>query len=239
MVKLIILYYLNIKSTHGYEIQKFIQATGIDVWAKIKSGSIYYALTKMEKNGEVELYKEEMNGSKVRKIYKITEKGKLELKNTIKHELEKPLIPIGTDKFIIPMTFNRLEKEQAVEIINKHIEDLEDMLNYWEYWKNVKINESTLDVEKISFDMTVSSIKDSIKWHKAVIDEYDEYIKYSQSQEVMIKNVDFGEVEEQKNEKKDLDKKRIDMLRDTILNNPEKSKDALEELVNLMSSNKY
>lgn len=238
MVKLIILYYLNIKSTHGYEIQKFIQATGLDVWAKVKSGSIYYALSKMEKNGEVELYKEETNGSKVRKIYKITEKGKLELKNTIKQELDKPLMPIGIDKFIIPITFNRLDKEDAVKIISKHIKNLEETLDYWEYWKNIKINDSTLDVEKISFEMTVSGIKDSIRWHKAVIDEYDEYIKYSQSQELMIKNIDFGEVEEPKNINNEANKERIEELREIILNNPKKSKEALEELMNLMSQGK-
>lgn len=238
MVKLIILYYLNIKSTHGYEIQKFIQATGLDVWAKVKSGSIYYALSKMEKNGEVELYKEETNGSKVRKIYKITEKGKLELKNTIKQELDKPLMPIGIDKFIIPITFNRLDKEDAIKIISKHIKNLEETLYYWEYWKNIKINESTLDVEKISFEMTVSGIKESIRWHKAVIDEYDEYIKYSQSQELMIKNIDFGEVEEPKNINNEVNKERIEELREVILNNPKKSKEALEELMNLMSQGK-
>ncbi|MGX4599995.1 PadR family transcriptional regulator [Faecalimicrobium sp. JNUCC 81] len=238
MVKLIILYYLNIKSTHGYEIQKFIQATGLDVWAKVKSGSIYYALSKMEKNGEVELYKEETHGSKVRKIYKITEKGKLELKNTIKQELDKPLMPIGTDKFIIPITFNRLDKEAAIKIINKHIKNLEETLEYWEYWENIKINNSTLDVERISFEMTVSGIKDSIRWHKAVINEYDEYIKYSQSQELMIKNIDFGEVEEQNNIDKKLNQERIEELRDIILNNPERSKEALEELMNLMSQHK-
>lgn len=238
MVKLIILYYLNIKTTHGYEIQKFIQATGLDVWAKVKSGSIYYALSKMEKNGEVELYKEETNGSKVRKIYKITEKGKLELKVAIKEELSKSLMPIGTDKFIIPITFNRLDKKEATEIINKHIKDLEDTLNYWEYWKNIKITKSTLDVERISFEMTINSIKDSIKWHKALIEEYDEYIKYSKSQENMIKNIDFGEVEEPKDNDFKVGQKRIEELREIILTNPEKSKTALEELMNIMSSNK-
>lgn len=237
MVKLLILYYLNIKCTHGYEIQKFIQATGLDVWAKVKSGSIYYALSKMEKNGEVELYKEESNGSKVRKIYRITEKGKLELKTTIEQELNKPLMPTGTDKFIIPITFNRLDKEAAIEIINNHIKSLEETLDYWEYWKNIKISETTLELDKISFEMTISGIKDSIRWHKAVIEEYDDYIKYSQRLELMIKNVDFGEVEE-KNNDVIADKEKIEMLREIILNNPEESKEALEELINLMGQNK-
>lgn len=238
MVKLIILYYLNIKSTHGYEIQKFIQANGFDVWAKVKSGSIYYALSKMEKNGEVELYKEETIGSKVRKIYKITEKGKNELKKTIEEELDKSLMPIGTDKFIIPITFNRIDKQGAIAIINKHIKSLEKTLDYWEYWKDIKINESTLQVEIISFEMTVNGIKDSIRWHRALIDEFDEYVKYSESQEIMIKNIDFGEVEEPKNNSTEVDKKRIEELQEIILNNPEQSKEALEELMKLMGQNK-
>lgn len=238
MVKLIILYYLNIKSTHGYEIQKFIQATGLDTWAKVKSGSIYYALSKMEKNGEVELYKEETIGSKVRKIYKITDKGKEELKNTIEEELAKPLMPTGTDKFIIPITFNRLDKEEAISIINKHIKSLEETLDYWEYWENIKINESTLQVERISFEMTINGIKDSIRWHKAIIDEYDEYVKYSQSQEVMIKNIDFGEEKEAKYNNTEINKNRIEELREIILNNPQESKEALEELMKIMSQGK-
>lgn len=238
MVKLIILYYLNIKSTHGYEIQKFIQATGLDTWAKVKSGSIYYALSKMEKNGEVELHKEETIGSKVRKIYKITEKGKEELKNTIKEELAKPIMPIGTDKFIIPITFNRLDKEEAISIINEHIKSLEETLDYWEYWKNIKIGKSTLQVETISFEMTINGIKDSIKWHKALINEYDEYVKYSESQEVMIKNIDFGEEKETKVNNNEINKNRIEELREIILNNPQESKDALEELMEIMSQGK-
>lgn len=237
MVKLIILYYLNIKSTHGYEIQKFIQATGLDVWAKVKSGSIYYALSKMEQRGEVELYKEEKHGSKVRKIYKITDKGKLELKKTIEQELAKPLMPIGTDKFIIPITFNKLDKKEASTIINNHIKSLYDTLDYWCYWKDIKINESTLDVERISFEMTINGIKDSIRWHKALIDDYDEYVKYSESQELMIRNIDFDEVEEPKDDIKNMNKERIHELREIILNNPEESKKALEELMNLMSYN--
>ncbi|MDV9924842.1 PadR family transcriptional regulator, partial [Clostridioides difficile] len=53
MIRTLILYYLNIKPTHGYEIQKFLQVSGADRWTKIQSGSIYYALAKLEKDGGV------------------------------------------------------------------------------------------------------------------------------------------------------------------------------------------
>ncbi|WP_235689849.1 PadR family transcriptional regulator [Clostridioides difficile] len=59
MIRTLILYYLNIKPTHGYEIQKFLQVSGADRWTKIQSGSIYYALAKLEKDGGVRVLKEE------------------------------------------------------------------------------------------------------------------------------------------------------------------------------------
>jgi DNA-binding PadR family transcriptional regulator len=51
MIKLLLLYYLSVKPTHGYEIQRFIQENELDKWTKIQSGSIYYALAKLEKEG--------------------------------------------------------------------------------------------------------------------------------------------------------------------------------------------
>lgn len=234
MVKLIILYYLNIKSTHGYEIQKFIQATGLEVWAKIKSGSIYYALNKMEKNGEVELYKEETHGSKVRKIYRITEKGRVELNNTIIEELGKSLTPIGTDKFIIPITFGKVNKEEAINVINKHIKELEKTLEYWKHWNSIKITEKTLEVERISFEMTITNIENSIKWHEALKSEYDQYVEMSLGQEEMIRTVDFGDVDSMPKENIERNSDRINELKNIILNDKEKSQEALEELLKLM-----
>jgi len=76
MIRVIILHYLNIKPTHGYEIQQFISMSGIDQWTKIQSGSIYYALTKLEKEKNIAIQREERTGSRVRKIYAITEQGK-------------------------------------------------------------------------------------------------------------------------------------------------------------------
>lgn len=232
MVKALILYYLNIKSTHGYEIQKYIQTTGLSTWAKVKSGSIYYALSKMEQKGEVELVKEETQGSRVRRIYKITDKGREELKKVLKGELGKNLVPIGTDKFIIPMFMNQLDKESAIKLINEHIEELKSTLEYWNYWKDIKVNEKTNEVEKISFNMTISNLEYSIRWHEALIKDYDHYVIESEKQCDFIKNFNFDELEDSGEEEKIvLDKEKIKELRNIILNNPEGSKDALEQLL--------
>lgn len=55
MIQLLILYFLNIKSTHGYEIQRFIQLNYMEEWNSIKSGSIYYAMSQLEKKGYIVL----------------------------------------------------------------------------------------------------------------------------------------------------------------------------------------
>ena len=75
MIRGLILYYLNIKPTHGYEIQLFIKVSGMDQWAKVQSGSIYYALNKLEKEKCIQVLREERTGSRVRKIYEITDLG--------------------------------------------------------------------------------------------------------------------------------------------------------------------
>jgi len=237
MVKAIILYYLSVKATHGYEIQKYIQTAGFEIWAKVKSGSIYYALSKMEKNGEVELVKEEANGSRVRRIYKITDKGRNELEKVINEELSKYLVPIGTEKFIIPMLMNKIDKEKGITIIDKHIKELNETLEYWNYWKDIKINNNSTEVEKISFHMNIVNIENSIRWHEALKKDYDIYVKEADKQYEMIKNVDFSELDEVK-EETNSNSKKINELKDIILNKPKEAKEAFEELLSLLHNKK-
>ena len=130
IIKVLILYYLSIKSTHGYEIQKFIQINHMDKWTKIQSGSIYYALNKLEKDGFIVLKEEIGSGSKARKIYKITDNGRAELKELVKNELANELFPSGSDKFIIYPLLNTLDKQNMISLVNSHINGLRDKKTY-------------------------------------------------------------------------------------------------------------
>lgn len=236
MVKLLILFYLNIKATHGYEIQKFIQASGFDTWTNIKAGSIYYALCKMEKNGEINLEREETRGSRTRRIYKITDLGIIELKKTIEKELGKPLVPLNIDKFILPITFNKLDKAVAIEIIEENIKELNKKLEYWNYWRNIKINCDSPQVELISFDMTICNYEYELKWYKALIGEFDLYYKLSEKNEAMIKSFHFNEIEEKDSTDIDINKASLTQLKDIILNNSVEAKAALEQLINVIEN---
>ena len=196
MIRALILYFLSIKPTHGYEIQKYVQLNQMNDWTKIQSGSIYYALSKLEKEELIQLERKENVGKKVKKIYSITEKGKNELKEILIEQISKPIYNIKSDKFVAYPFVKGIEKKLLLEIIEKHIEELEQKKKEIENWQDIKMKDSTLRIEKISFEMMISSIVYQIKWHEALILEIDEYIKQSNRVGEFIRSVDFSEANE-------------------------------------------
>ncbi|MBF7809349.1 PadR family transcriptional regulator [Clostridium beijerinckii] len=231
MIKVLILYYLSIKSTHGYEIQKFIQTNHMDKWTKIQSGSIYYALNKLEKDKLIVLKEEIGSGSKARKIYKITDKGRDELKELVKNEITNELYPSGSDKFIIYPLLNTLDKQSMISLIHTHISGLRDKITYLKKWQKIKVNKQSLAVEKISFEIMISNLEYQIKWHEALIDEIDECIATSNEISSLISNFDFSNAEEMEASTND----SIESLKQEILKNPENASEKLEELIKKLS----
>lgn len=231
IIKVLILYYLSIKSTHGYEIQKFIQINHMDRWTKIQSGSIYYALKKLEKEGLIVLKEEIGLGAKAKKIYEITDKGKNELKELAKKELDKELFVSGSDKFIIYPILNALNKQIMISQINSHIDKLRDKMTYLEKWQNIKVNKHSLEVERISFEMMIKNLEYQVKWHQALSKEMDKCISVSGEISNLIANFDFSNAEKIESSTKD----SIESLKQEILNNPESAPEKLEELIKKLS----
>ena len=186
MVKGLILYYLNIKPTHGSEIQKFIQVSGMDQWTKVQSGSIYYALTKLEKEKFIQVLREERTGSRVRKIYEITELGRKELEKEMRAELMTPIIETGSLKYIVYPMISVLTMQETKQVIEKHICDLREKKNYWESWRDVKAGTTTSKLTKLSFDMTIHALEDQIIWHQELLSCLENYRNESED---MVKTI--------------------------------------------------
>lgn len=227
IIKVLILYYLSIKSTHGYEIQKFIQTNHMDKWTKIQSGSIYYALNKLEKEGLIVLAEEIGSGSKARKIYKITDNGRHKLKELVKNEIANELFPSGSDKFIIYPLLNALDKQNIISLVNDHISGLRDKMAYLKKWQKIKVNKQSLTVERISFEIMITNLEYQIKWHEALINEMDKCIAASNEISNLISNFDFSNAETIEASTND----SIEILKQEILNNPESASEKLEELI--------
>lgn len=231
IIKVLILYYLSIKSTHGYEIQKFIQTNHMDKWTKIQSGSIYYALNKLEKEGLIVLAEEIGSGSKARKIYKITDNGRDKLKELVKNEIANELFPSGSDKFIIYPLLNALDKQNIISLVNDHINGLRDKMAYLKKWQKIKVNKQSLTVERISFEIMIVNLEYQIKWHEALINEMDKCIAASNEISNLISNFDFSNAETIEASTND----SIEILKQEILNNPESASEKLEELIKKLS----
>lgn len=191
MIKVLILYYLSLKPTHGYEIQKFIQVNHMDSWTKIQSGSIYYALAKLEKEGLITLAAEASVGAKLRKIYAITGKGRDELKTLVREELNRPICDTGSDKFILYPLLAVSGKEEIQQVIQAHIQRLEQKQEDIRTWQSLKVNSHTLEVEKLSFEMMLSSLDYQIRWHHALLSQLDRCIESSDAVAELIQAYDF------------------------------------------------
>lgn len=230
IIKVLILYYLSIKPTHGYEIQKFIQINHMDSWTKIQSGSIYYALNKLEKKGLIVLSEEVGSGAKARKVYSITEAGKVELKNLVKQELNYQISEVGSDKFIIFPLLNVLNKDEMLTELKEHIGKLNVQKKYLEKWQKIKVNEQTLEVEKIAFEMMLSNLEYQIKWHNALIDNMEDCITASKKVAKLISEFDFSDAQDIESDRAE----EIENLKYQILNNPDTAQDKLEQLIEVL-----
>lgn len=194
MIKVLILYYLSIKATHGYEIQKFIQINHMDSWTKIQSGSIYYALAKLEKEGLISLSHTVNIGAKVRKVYEITKEGRMQLKILVKEELKNPISEVGSDKFIVYPLLTVSDEAEITREVNNHIKELEKKKQNVEAWQNIKVNAHTLEVEKISFEMMISNIDYQIKWHEALLAQLAPCMEASKQITALIQSFDFLDI---------------------------------------------
>lgn len=237
MIRSLILYYLNVKPTHGYEIQKFLQVAGIDNWAKIQSGSIYYALTKLEKDDCVEVLREEKNGARIRKIYAITERGKQELQKGLQQELLTPIMPAGSDKFFINNILDELPKDIIIATLKKHLDELASQQEYWEKWRQTKAEKDhTPMAEKIAFDMTIDSLKYQILWHEEILNNIDQYITLGKETRRIIQSIDFSTVDNEDTTKVTAKLLDIQKLRDEIVNDPAKAVENIDKLIEQMRS---
>ncbi|GLB25409.1 PadR family transcriptional regulator [Lacrimispora xylanolytica] len=239
MIRSLILYYLNVKPTHGYEIQKFLQVSGIDHWSKIQSGSIYYALAKLDKDGCIQVLREETNGSRIRKIYMITNKGKQELKENLLKELLTPIAPVGSDKFFLNNILDELPKDTIITAIKKHLINLEEQKDYWETWRKTKTSTDNIPgAERIAFDMTIDNLKYQILWHEEILNHIDQYLILGKETRKIIQTIDFSAVNDEDTSISSARLVDIQKLRDEIINDPSKAVENIDRLIEQLKKEK-
>ncbi len=208
----------------------------MDSWTKIQSGSIYYALGKLEKEGCITLQNEEKIDGKIRKIYAITEKGREVLWDYIKEELDREIYDIGSDKFIIYPILQGIDKKIIIAQVKKHIEKLKMQKKIQEKWKALKIKKGGLKLEEVCFEMMISSLDYQIKWHETLLEELDQCIALSGQMAQLIREVDFSAINDISEVEQEVQVDAITQLKEEILNQPENAKEKLDQLIKLLKN---
>lgn len=73
---------------HGYDLRRELMSWKVDMWAGVKSGSIYHALTKMAAEGLLEpVDTDRVGGRPARTRYRLTAEGEREYQRLLHQEL--------------------------------------------------------------------------------------------------------------------------------------------------------
>lgn len=119
---------LNFGQATGYEIKKMSSDTHYAYFVDASFGSIYPALSKLEVEGCLTSHEEREPGKPARKVYSITDKGRLEL---VSHMSDAPKKDIFKSEFLlIAMCAEMLERETVRKAIDNRILQLEEELKF-------------------------------------------------------------------------------------------------------------
>ncbi|MCK4687498.1 MAG: helix-turn-helix transcriptional regulator [Candidatus Lokiarchaeota archaeon] len=120
--------------SYAYNINQRIEERGMRDWTNIGKSSIYNIITKLEEDGLVESYIEEVD-NRIRKIYTITDYGSEILRNKAYNVISEFIGKNDEDFYVAFSMLPILTKKQQIDAITKslkkiktHQRELEKML---------------------------------------------------------------------------------------------------------------
>lgn len=170
MTNLIILALLRDRPMHGYEIQQLIQTSRVDTWANLLSGSIYYALNKMEQEGLIRTEAEERTGARLRKIYAITDSGEEMFQRMVRESLTLNPHSVKSDFSLALSWVETVPKEEAIPLLRQNLQQVEETLALWKVGREIKGNYGALNVfAEASFDNAMALLQLDIDYLNRII----------------------------------------------------------------------
>lgn len=138
LTRLVILSLLQERPMHGYELQQIIQDQKLEQWTDILSGSIYFALTQMEKEELIRTEAEERTGNRIRKIYAITDLGKEAFLQLLREALTSPPHSLKSSFSLALGIAHALPVEERAKILRQNIRNLEELRQVWKTGQAIK-----------------------------------------------------------------------------------------------------
>jgi len=169
LTNLILLSFLRQRPMHGYEIQQLIQLSRMDVWTNVLSGSIYYALNKMENEGLIAAVAEERTGARLRKIYSITDKGEELFQQMIRETLTVTPHSAKSDFSLGLIWVEDIPAPEAISLLEKNLQQVEESLAQWRYGREVKGQYGLTPIVQATFDNAIALHEQDIAYIKQII----------------------------------------------------------------------
>lgn len=125
MTRLLVLGLLDVQPMSGYDIQQMFKLTDAERWGGVLVGSIYHALKKMEAEGLVEVSSIEQTGHRQKAVYRITEQGRLALKQLARDALKASSVAYPSTLYAGLSNVHQLPKEEALAALEQQAAQLE------------------------------------------------------------------------------------------------------------------
>ncbi len=159
-------------SYYGYQLDKIIKERGMRNWTEIGFSSIYYVLNRLEKKNLIESKVEKVKGKPSRKVYTITDDGKLAMQEKVRELLSE------NTKLISPFDLgiayiDILNPEETIEAIKLYLESTNERIKFLE--NSIKMHESLNSPYNVIalFNRPLTLLKAEKRW----IEEFIEKIK--------------------------------------------------------------
>lgn len=131
MTRLMLLGLLKQGDLSGYEIKRILEISDAENWSGIQTGSIYYALKKMEEEGLVRQKTTEQTGNRVKTIFSITDKGVEVFQKRLLEKMKHTKTGLPSELYTTLTFVGELEKEEATEAVEMNIKHYEHALKNW------------------------------------------------------------------------------------------------------------
>jgi len=156
---------------HGYEINQIIGSDDMQSWLDISRTSVYYALSRLKKQGLITEVVEKQYNKPDRSIYRITEPGRELFFDSLGRALaeqEKVFLEYNIGLFFI----NKLAKEKALDVIERRkrfLKKWRTVLN--EQLKNANNGDGHIPTLRAVVDHTLSFAEHEISWLDAFTED--------------------------------------------------------------------
>lgn len=161
------------KPMHGYEINQTINSEEMQSWLNIGRTSVYYALTRLKKQGLIAEVVERQHNKPDRSVYRITETGRTRFFESLTQTLaerEQVFLEYNIGLFFI----NKLKKAKALAVL----EERREFLSCWreqlkQQSKAVQASAKYPATLKAVLDHTISFAEQEVGWLDEFLDEVD------------------------------------------------------------------